>query len=218
MDFEQSVLKQSFYMDSLTEQDPACRANADQLLSLFSPGAVRPERFNAVRQPFGSNLCGFYVLSYIASFSADFRGSGMASSGWPAHAAKAWKTRLMVCTKLLAAESAKCKVESVLAAAKAAKAAEKTALSAAKSTAASAASAASASASTALAAELLDEDHAFCLSDLSAEAQTALADVQMRGLGVCSRCRWTAGCLSCHLEKARAYWLAKEMPKAPIGS
>jgi len=216
MDFENSVLQKVFYMDSLTEEHSTCRACADQLLSLLSPGAVLPERFNYARQPVGSAACGFFVLSYMTSFSADFRGSGMASSGWPGYMAKAWKNRLSVLTKVLSAESIKCKEDAALAAAKAEKTAAKAALSAAKSKAASSASAACASSSQVVAAELLDEGHAFALSDLSAEALAALADVEMRGLGICSRCRWTAGCLSCNLEKARAYWLAKEKPKAKV--
>ena len=140
----------------------------------------------------------------------------MASSGWPVHEAKAWKIRLRTLTKILAAESQKCKEEADLAAVKAEKAAVRIALSAAKSKSASSASAAAASSLAAVSATLLNEGHAFCIEDLSEEAKAALAEVQMRGLGICSRCRWSGGCLSCDIEKARAYWLKAEMPQAPV--
>ena len=48
-----------------------------------------------------------------------------------------------------------------------------------------------------------------CLENLSTKAQEAVA-LAATYAGICSRCRWSAGCLSCSKEKALKYWLKRE--------
>ena len=48
-----------------------------------------------------------------------------------------------------------------------------------------------------------------CLENLSKKAQEAVA-LAATYAGICSRCRWSAGCLSCSKEKALKYWLKRE--------
>ena len=48
-----------------------------------------------------------------------------------------------------------------------------------------------------------------CLENLSKKAQEAVA-LASTYAGICSRCRWSAGCLSCSKDKALKYWLKKE--------
>ena len=44
------------------------------------------------------------------------------------------------------------------------------------------------------------------LSDLPESAKQAILKIsEMGNPGVCSRCRWTCGCLSCSVEKAEKY-------------
>ena len=48
-----------------------------------------------------------------------------------------------------------------------------------------------------------------CLENLSKKAQEAVA-LAATLTGICSRCRWSSGCLSCVEDKALKYWLKKE--------
>ena len=48
-----------------------------------------------------------------------------------------------------------------------------------------------------------------CLENLSEKAQNAVAIAGLN-IGICSRCRWSSGCLACDSEKALQHWLKKE--------
>ena len=51
----------------------------------------------------------------------------------------------------------------------------------------------------------------FRLEDLSDKKLRTHVEVRSEGLGVCSRCRWQSGCLSCDPEKAWRWAVSKEL-------
>lgn len=63
-----------------------------------------------------------------------------------------------------------------------------------------------------LAQELFEAGHSMMEADLSDFARKELARVREFGWGVCSRCRWQSGCLSCEPGHCLRYWMKKEKP------
>ena len=61
--------------------------------------------------------------------------------------------------------------------------------------------------------ELFEAGHSMTEHDLSDNAKKELLKVRTFGWGVCSRCRWQSGCLSCEEEFFFMYWMKKEKPK-----
>ena len=61
--------------------------------------------------------------------------------------------------------------------------------------------------------ELFEAGHSMTEHDLSENAKKELFKVRTFGWGVCSRCRWQSGCLSCEPEHCLQYWMKKEKPK-----
>ena len=58
-----------------------------------------------------------------------------------------------------------------------------------------------------LAKELLSEKKVFDpLSNLSDMAKKEIERVSLTGVGVCSKCRFSSGCLKCDLNKCKEYW------------
>ena len=49
-----------------------------------------------------------------------------------------------------------------------------------------------------------------CLQNLSEAAQDKVKHVHFTGGGVCSKCRWSSGCLECEGGHALLYWLRQE--------
>ena len=200
------------YRDSLSVQHSGCAAAAQKLLKvLMTEGQLMhlPERCNLSYQPAGSNLCGWYVLSWAEDEAAEFSGEGLGSRGLPQTRVKGLRSRLSTLTKLLQAEQKKQEAEK---AGKEKEFLKKLEVAKKKAEALAAKESAKQEAAKAAleAAKLLAEGSGFTLSDLSKEAQEAILRVQSTGLGICPRCRWSSGCLSCDPEKAQRYWLEKE--------
>ena len=53
----------------------------------------------------------------------------------------------------------------------------------------------------------------FSLSSLSSEAKKAIELLKASEVGICSRCRYASGCLSCSVPHAQRYYLRKEAAK-----
>ena len=60
-----------------------------------------------------------------------------------------------------------------------------------------------------LALELSEKNRSFQESDLSPEASVEVQRASVKG-GLCSRCRYQSGCLSCERGKAFRYYKKKE--------
>ena len=169
-----------------------------------------PERLHKVSQVEGSNLCGWFVLAWCEDEAAEHAGSGPACLPLPSFRLKALRQRLANLTKGREAELlrqaeeekekedkyqkqlslAKKKAEALAAEEPVKKAVAVAALQAAKLVA--------------------EGGHIFTEADLSAQAKEAINKVEATGLGICSRCRWSSGCLSCSVEKAKRFWLQAE--------
>eukprot|EP00435_Cladocopium_sp_Y103_P050210 s2679_g15.t1 len=59
------------------------------------------------RQPWGSNLCGHFVLAYAEQEVLEHLGYGPAAIGWPEHTAHDWHQRLQKLTLALKDEKGK---------------------------------------------------------------------------------------------------------------
>ena len=57
---------------------------------------------------------------------------------------------------------------------------------------------------------IVNENSKLQISDLPAEYQKAIEKLKHYEVGVCSRCRFQSGCLSCSIEKCTAYWMRRE--------
>ena len=57
---------------------------------------------------------------------------------------------------------------------------------------------------------IVNENSKLQISDLPAEYHKAIAKLKQYEVGVCSRCRFQSGCLSCSIEKCTGYWMRRE--------
>ena len=179
------------------------------MLALLAPGKQLPERQNAVYQVPGSAMCGFWVLLFAEDAVAEFIGEGPSSRGWPADRVGQTQARLVVFTRALAAELTKARAELTLQKIKVEQKLEQDRVRAL------ALGRKHKSDMDALAARLtsqtlLGEGATFRREDLSAEALGKIVQLEAYGLKVCSRCRFSSGCLSCNATKAEKYYMAKE--------
>ena len=176
--------------------------------SLVDPEFKLPEkRCNSVIQAFGLNECGFYTLSFIEQELRLARGEWL--NHHSSELQKVWKQRLIKASEHMskelglkekANEALQKKTEAMLAEAQKRKEAAEKALATMKSleTAAKAAQE-----------SIKKNSIRFTWEDLSPEAVLKVLALE-HSAGVCSRCRWQSGCLSCEPQKALNYWVCSE--------
>ena len=199
------------YMDSLRSEEFVLEVwtHANEGLKELM-GWSLPKRWNEGRQPFGSTVCGAYCLHYMEQCCrAMLLQEPWSSLGWPS--SEVWGERLMKLAGLMKKEQEKTKKDHE-------KEEEKKKKKQEEQEKKKADNKKKAGKVDAEMKALADEADASikkipagkpCLENLSAKAQEAVA-LAAAGGGICSRCRWSAGCLSCHEEKALQYWLKKE--------
>ena len=211
LETEQDGALQVRYRDSLTLESGACRAAASKFLQLLKGGLELPARINAAYQPLGGNQCGSYVAHWLEQECRVHLKESPCSAGWPTW--RAWASRLHKLAGQLQSEQKQLQVEE-----------KKEEEVAQKLEALQVAAAASAAAKKELD-KLLQQLQALalksgakmppagkepCLENLSPAAQEQVAWVKAHGLGLCSRCRWSTGCLSCSWQKTLKHLLKKE--------
>ena len=169
-----------------------------------------PKRMNEARQPLGSSVCGAYCLHYMEQCCrAMFLKEPWSSLGWPG--AEVWGGRIGKLVGLLKKEQDKLKKEQEDKEEKKKKQEEKQKKKDEKKKKKDGA----VDDKMKLLAEEADAGIKKippgkpCLENLSEEAQKAVAVAKTKG-GVCSRCRWSKGCLSCDEAKCLRYWLKAE--------
>ena len=177
--------------------------------SLVDPEFKLPEkRCNSVIQAFGLNECGFYTLSFIEQELRLARGEWL--NHHSSELQKVWKQRLIKASEHMskelglkekANEALQKKTEAMLAEAQKRKEAAEKALATMKSLETAAAKAAQES--------IKKNSIRFTWEDLSPEAVLKVLALE-HSAGVCSRCRWQSGCLSCEPQKALNYWVCSE--------
>jgi hypothetical protein len=169
-----------------------------------------PLRFNEEsRQPIGSSVCGAFSLHYLEqSCRTLILKEPWSSLGWPG--SEVWGERVWKLANALKREQDKLKAELEKQEEKEKKLQEKEKKKAENKKKAGAVDE--------KVKELAGEADAAlkkipegkpCLENLSQQAQQAVA-LAATYAGICSRCRWSAGCLSCSQEKALKYWLKRE--------
>ena len=177
--------------------------------SLVDPEFKLPEkRCNSVIQAFGLNECGFYTLSFIEQELRLARGEWL--NHHSSELQKVWRQRLIKASEHMskehglkekANEALQKKTEAMLAEAQKRKEAAEKALATMKSLETAAAKAAQES--------IKKNSIRFTWEDLSPEAESKVLALE-HSAGVCSRCRWQSGCLSCEPQKALNYWVCSE--------
>ena len=200
------------YYDSLAQESACNRRAAQQLLSWLSTEHTSvPARCNSAFQPTGSNACGFFALQYLEMELAIQRGEGPASTQHPLEGYLSWKKRLQDLIKFLETELAKLQKEEADAAEKAQKKAQKAVEAKAKIKQAASEAAISQAKAKELAAQLLKQK--LSLKDLPEPARLEIQTVRQAQFGLCSRCRYSSGCLGCSAAHAERYYLKKEAAK-----
>ena len=53
------------------------------------------------------------------------------------------------------------------------------------------------------------------MAKLAPEHRAICVTIQLTGLGICSRCRWSSGCSRCSFPKAVRYWLKRNKNEKP---
>ena len=194
--------------DSLSVPMKAQQESQILLGSLLDSEFVLPERANSAVQPEGSNLCGWYCLSYAEQEVRLLRKEWLRMHA--SELAPTWKERLLKLSTHLQKELGLRDKELATMAEKAQKAkteaekraqVNKKALEAMKDLT----SAAAKTAQEALKKNTLR----FTWEDLSKEALAKISALE-HSPKICARCRWQSSCLSCDPYKALRYWVASE--------
>ena len=194
--------------DSLSVPMKAQQEAQILLGSLLDSEFVLPERANSAVQPEGSNLCGWYCLSYAEQEVRLLRKEWLRMHA--SELAPTWKERLLKLSTHLQKELGLREKELATMAEKAQKAkteaekraqVNKKALEAMKDLTSVAAKTAQ---------EALKKNTLrFTWEDLSKEALAKISALE-HSPKICARCRWQSSCLSCDPYKALRYWVASE--------
>ena len=169
-----------------------------------------PKRWNEGRQPLGSDVCGAFVLHYMEQcIRALLLQEPWSSLGWPSSGV--WGDRVHKLARSMKNEQDKIKKEDEKEEEKKKKEEEKKKNEEEKKKktgVVDAKVAALGEAADALVKKIPPGKP--CLENLSAKALEEVKHVHFTGVGVCSKCRWSSGCLECHGPHALLYWLKKE--------
>ena len=218
-----SKQEQIRYYETLTTMSEPCLHKAHAILAWLLNNEIvdedflmRPplDRTNAsIRQPIGSNLCGWYIMTYLEMEVAMLTGHGPAAIGWPEEAMQAWHARMQKFMPQLQKEIDMKKKEVTNGIALLEKYGQKVMQERKKTYDLACNKMKKGEALTSLQIEamaIVNENSKLQISDLPAEYHKAIEKLQHYEVGVCSRCRFQSGCLSCSIEKCTAYWMRRE--------
>ena len=194
------------YYETLDDAREACMSFAQAVLEIFGRKEKLPlGRTNCCRQT-GSS-CGYWVLHYCCEEARESLGEGRAGGSWPPDAVKSYKKQFGIFITSLRQELEKFSSEQKAVNERSAKT---VAVIEKKISAESLKAKLSI-----LEAELSAKAQALLLHDplyeagLSPENILHLQSLQRFSPGVCSRCRWKHGCLSCDWRHARIFYIKK---------
>ena len=164
-----------------------------------------------VRQKKGSNQCGVFVLAYMEQEVVDAMGYGPAGIGWPWVAAQNWISKMKKMGEQLVIEREK-RIKAMREhdekdqkhGEKMKQEREKTAALAEKMKAAN-------KKMTKIqedAWKLVNEGGALRVDELPSAYLKAKAKIELDGIGVCGKCRYSSG--GCNVWKCTAYWMRRE--------
>ena len=195
------------YMDSLPDEHPQCRKHASAVLSILLPDKTLRAREGTEKQE--GDDCGFWILAFTLETLALLRGEGPRSRGLTRSVVIDLKTTMRTWLRTLSEEQKKSEKEL----ASEQKATEDN-LKKAEATAAQLLKKKSVQGEElkqlrSLAEKLLKQGQEPTLADLPASARIEIEEVSRSGYGICSRCRWSSGCLACSVKHAQRYHLNK---------
>ena len=198
--------------DTLSVEHAGSHAAQEFIGKVLDPDFVLPPLTNVATQPVGSNACGAYLLHYLELELRVFRGE--LPSVWPALGWKQWKLRLKTAAEKLSAEQ-KLKAKECLDKENSEKKQRDEVESLRKKAEDKLAKLTNITSMAYITAQeaLNKNSQRFTWKDLSQEATLKILSLQF-SLGVCSKCRWTSGCLECSSYKALRYHLHSEAAKA----
>ena len=190
------------------------------MASLLSLGIIdekfldRPslERNNGVvRQKKGSNQCGVFVLAYMEQEVAEAMGYGPAAIGWPWVAAQNWITKMQKMGEQVEIERGKRITAMREQDEKAKKNGEKMRLEREKVAELAGKMMAEHKKLNKMqedAWKLVNEGGALRVDELPAAYLKAKTKIELDGIGVCGKCRYSSG--GCNVWKCTAYWMRRE--------
>jgi hypothetical protein len=194
------------YYETLDKVKPCCMQFAQKILQLFDLQVQLPLSRSNVCAQTGSS-CGYWILYYSYEEARESLGEGRGGGSWPTEGVKSFKKQFLMFISNLRQELEKFSNE------------QKSSLEKSSKVEAGIQKKISPSALKAkldlLDAELSAKAQELILHDplyeqgLSSENILHLQSLQRHSPGVCSRCRWSHGCLSCDWRKARIFYLKK---------
>lgn len=195
------------YVDTLKKESQECKRRAEILAKIILEDEIKLVRMNQVYQD--GNQCGYYVISYMEQAAA-MKDHGPASTGWPEDNQKQWKMRYEKLHKQILSEHDKLHQEKQDQEKKAQKIKEQhekkiqraeEAIKKIKDHESKAYLAAQEA--------LTSGSQYFKKEDLSEFAQIRILKAS-GGIGICSKCHWSSGCLECSGKHAFKYHMGKE--------
>ena len=215
--------RQVRYYETLEIPSDLSKESAELLLaSLLSLGIIdekfldRPslERNNGVvRQKKGSNQCGIFVLAYMEQEVAEAMGYGPAAIGWPWVAAQNRVGKMRKLGEQLQVERNKRIQDLKKLDEKDKKNGEKMRLEREKVAELAGKMMAEHKKLNKMqedAWKLVNEGGALRVDELPSAYLKAKAKIELDGIGVCGKCRYSSGCMECNVWKCTAYWMRKE--------
>ena len=194
-------------LDSKEDEHPECRRRAETILSILLPDKKLPAREDTEYQK--SDDCGFWVLAFCVETLALLRNEGPRSRGLTRTLVTDIKTTLRTWLNVMFDEQKKFlkeqESEQKQEAANLKKAANKMSWLVKKK----AGQSAELEELRALAENLINKGKEPTLADLPASARIEIEEVSRANYGICSRCRWSSGCLACSVKHAQRYHLNK---------
>ena len=166
-----------------------------------------------IRQKKGSNQCGVFVLAYMEQEVAEAMGYGPAAVGWPWVAAQNWISKMRKLGEQLQVERNKRIKDLKALDEKDKKNGEKMRLEREKIAELAGKMKEEHKKLNKMqedAWKLVNEGGALRVDELPAAYLKAKTKIELDGMGVCGKCRYSSGCMGCNVWKCTAYWMRKE--------
>jgi hypothetical protein len=211
VDFHDDAVQVVRYYDTLSKMNAACLQVAQHILQVLGYTAAISSTTNLQKQ--AGATCGLWVLVYLERELRASRGEGWSAAQWPQDAFKTWQSRLKGLVKALQDELLKVRVERVK---------NRTALEAQQQRLLKKTSAENFKAlhdnilKSAEESAMKAAEHDPIYDKIPSEMKERLERLKKMSLGVCSKCRWSHGCLECDYTKARRYALRKLLEKEAL--
>ena len=207
---------QCSYIDTLKNESKECRRRAEVIAKIMRGDETTLVRRNQVYQD--GNQCGYYVISYMEQTAAR-KDHGPASTGWPEESQKQWKIRYEKLHKQILSEHDKLHKEKEGQEKKAKQIKEQTEKKIQRAEEAIKKIKDHESKAYIAAQEALTSGSQYFKKEMLSENARIRILKASAGIGICSKCRWSSGCLECSGQHAFTYYLSKDaLSKSKVAS